>query len=113
MCVCVCVILAVWILLKQKIELWHFRIIIPDSRESNSAVDISRVVPLKKQHGFLMMLAQIISVLGPLIEPNLHTFLTLLLKLAHCHHSILDNRLMVCDIVHAKRSLGTIYLLGS
>lgn len=62
--------------------------------ESSGAavVDISRVIPLRKQHGFLSMLAQIISVLGPMVEPYLKTFFSLLLHLTHSYGQILSQR---------------------
>ena len=58
-------------------------------------VDISRVIPLRKQHGFLSMLAQIISVLGPMVEPHLQTFFSLLLHLALSYGQILNQRHLV------------------
>lgn len=70
--------------------------------ETSSEVDISRVIPLRKQYGFLTMLGQILSVLGPLVEDHLHIFLTILLRLAKSHHSILNNRLMVCVVYIRK-----------
>lgn len=58
-------------------------------------MDISRVIPLRKQHGFLSMLAQIISVLGPMVEPHLQTFFSLLLHLTHSYGQILNQRHLV------------------
>jgi U3 small nucleolar RNA-associated protein 20 len=49
------------------------------------------VVPLRKQLGFLRMLALVVSVLGPLVQPQLRTFVSLLLGLAHHHRTILDH----------------------
>ena len=69
-------------------------------------MDISRVIPLKRQHGFLTMLAQIFSVLGPLIEAHLHTFLSLLLSLAQCHQHILDRRHLVGSEVKCRGTLS-------
>ena len=74
MCVCVC-----------------FHLVSPDTEEGDREVDISRVIPLRKQLGLLRMLSLVFSVLGPLVQPHLPTFLSLLLALAHHHQTILDH----------------------
>ena len=54
-------------------------------------MDIGRVIPLRKQLGFVKMLSMILAVLGPRVEPHLPTFLSLLLGLAHIYRTILDH----------------------
>ena len=64
----------------------------PDSsEEQRPKVDIGRVIPLRKQLGFLRMLSMILAVLGPRVRPHLPTFLSLLLALVHHHQTILDH----------------------
>ncbi|CAI8031672.1 Small subunit processome component 20 homolog [Geodia barretti] len=70
-----------------------FRTLLDSSEDEERLleVDIGRVIPLRKQLGFVRMLSMILAVLGPRVEPHLPTFLSLLLGLAHIYRTILDH----------------------
>ena len=55
-------------------------------------VDMSRVIPLRKQQGFLNMVAQLLSVLGPKAQPFLGRLFSVVLKVASGTTQLLEER---------------------
>ena len=71
---------------------------------SQYVVDMSRVVPLRKQQGFLNMLGQLLSVLGPKAQPLLGNLFSVLLKVASGATQLLEERHLVRGLGCAVRS---------
>ena len=67
-----------------------------DSEIMKETVDVRHVIPLKKQQGFLNILGQMISMLGPALLPHLYTLLRIVMYLGNSCAQLLEQRSQVC-----------------
>lgn len=68
-----------------------------DPQCGHCSVEISRVIPLKKQQGFVTMLGQMLPTLGSKVTPYLETVFSVLLKLGASCAQLLKQRALVSN----------------
>ena len=66
-------------------------------QSGHCSVVMSRVIPLKKQQGFVTMLGQMLPTLGSKVTPFLGTLFSVLLKLGASCAQLLEQRALVSN----------------